>query len=53
LSPDLQVKFLRVLQEREIEAIGGKKRKTNVLFIAATKRNLEEEMAAGRFRMVF
>jgi two-component system response regulator HydG len=51
LSPDLQVKFLRVLQEREIEAIGGKKRKINVRIIAATNRNLEEEMAAGRFRM--
>jgi DNA-binding NtrC family response regulator len=51
LPPDLQVKFLRVLQEREIEPVGGHKRKINVRVIAATNRKLEEEMAAGRFRM--
>jgi two-component system, NtrC family, response regulator HydG len=51
LPIDLQVKFLRVLQEREIEPIGGKKRKIDVRIIAATNRNLEEEMAAGRFRL--
>ena len=51
LPMDLQVKFLRVLQEKEIDPIGGKKRKINVRVIAATNRNLEEEMAAGRFRM--
>jgi two-component system response regulator HydG len=51
LSTDLQVKFLRVLQEREIEPVGGLKRKINVRVIAATNRKLEEEMAAGRFRM--
>jgi two-component system, NtrC family, response regulator HydG len=48
---DLQVKFLRVLQEREIEPIGGKKKKIDVRIIAATNRILEEEMAAGRFRL--
>lgn len=51
LPLDLQVKFLRVLQEKEIEPIGGKKKKINVRVIAATNRNLEEEMALGRFRM--
>ncbi|PZF72712.1 sigma-54-dependent transcriptional regulator [Taibaiella soli] len=51
LPPDLQVKFLRVLQEKEIEPIGGKKKKINVRVIAATNRVLEDEMAAGRFRM--
>jgi two-component system, NtrC family, response regulator HydG len=51
LPLDLQVKFLRVLQEREIEPIGGKKKKIDVRIIAATSRNLEEEMAAGRFRL--
>ncbi|MDB5023413.1 MAG: response regulator [Mucilaginibacter sp.] len=51
LPLDLQVKFLRVLQEKEIEPIGGKKSKINIRVIAATNRNLEEEMAAGRFRM--
>src|SRR5882762_8097484 len=51
LPTDLQVRFLRVLQEKEIEPIGGQKRKINVRVIAATNRNLEEEMATGRFRM--
>jgi DNA-binding NtrC family response regulator len=51
LPLDLQVKFLRVLQEKEIEPIGGQKRKINIRVIAATNRNLEDEMAAGRFRM--
>jgi transcriptional regulator with PAS, ATPase and Fis domain len=48
---DLQVKFLRVLQEKEIEPIGGKKRNIKVRVIAATNRNLVEEMALGKFRM--
>jgi two-component system response regulator HydG len=51
LPLDLQVKFLRVLQEKEIEPIGGKKKKVDVRIIAATNRNLEEETASGRFRM--
>ncbi len=51
LPLDLQVKFLRVLQEREIEPVGGRKKKINVRVIAATNRILEEEMAAGRFRI--
>lgn len=49
---ELQVKLLRVLQEREIERIGGKTPlKIDVRIIAATNKNLEEEVAAGRFRM--
>ncbi|WP_228012015.1 sigma 54-interacting response regulator [Flavobacterium hungaricum] len=49
---ELQVKLLRVLQEREIERIGGKSPiKVDVRIIAATNKNLEEEVAAGRFRM--
>ncbi|WP_259067908.1 sigma-54-dependent transcriptional regulator [Mucilaginibacter sp. X4EP1] len=51
LPLDLQVKFLRVLQEQEIEPIGGKKKKINVRIIAATNRNLDEEMSLGRFRI--
>jgi two-component system response regulator HydG len=51
LPPDLQVKFLRVLQQKEIEPLGGKKKDINVRVIAATNRNLEEEIASGRFRM--
>lgn len=49
---DLQVKLLRVLQEREIERIGGSATfKINVRIIAATNRNLEKEVAEGRFRI--
>ncbi len=49
---ELQVKLLRVLQEKEIERIGGRSPiKIDVRIIAATNRNLEEEVAAGRFRL--
>ncbi len=49
---ELQVKLLRVLQEREIERIGGKMPiKVNVRVITATNRNLENEIAANRFRL--
>ncbi|TKC62227.1 sigma-54-dependent Fis family transcriptional regulator [Pedobacter hiemivivus] len=51
LPLDLQVKLLRVLQEREVEPIGGKKRTIDVRIIAASNRMLEEEVAAGRFRL--
>ena len=51
LPQDLQVKLLRVLQEKEIDVIGGKKKKIDVRVIAATNSNLEEEVAAGRFRV--
>ena len=48
---DLQVKLLRVLQEREIERIGGRGViKVDVRIIAATNRDLEKEMEEGRFR---
>ena len=49
---DLQVKLLRVLQEKEIEPIGSRSPiKINVRIIAATNRNLEKEVAEGRFRL--
>lgn len=49
---DMQVKILRVLQEKEIERIGGKSPiKIDVRIIAATNRNLEKEIAEGRFRL--
>lgn len=51
LPQDMQVKLLRVLQEQEIDVIGGKKRKIDVRIIAATNSNLEDEVAAGRFRL--
>ena len=51
LSPALQVKLLRVLQEREFERVGGTRTiKVNVRLIAATNKNLEEAIAAGAFR---
>lgn len=51
LPLDLQTKFLRVLQEKEIEPIGGKRKKVDVRVLAATNRNLEEEISKGRFRL--
>lgn len=48
---EIQSKLLRVLQEKEICPIGGKRKKVNVRIIAATNRNLEDEVAAGRFRL--
>jgi two-component system response regulator AtoC len=51
MSLMLQSKLLRVLQEREFERVGGVKRiKLRARVIAATHRNLSEEVAAGRFR---
>ena len=49
---DLQVKLLRVLQEKEIEPIGARSPvKVDVRVIAATNRKLEKEVAEGRFRL--
>jgi two-component system response regulator HydG len=47
----VQAKFLRVLQEKEVEPIGGRLMKVDVRVIAATNRDLDEEIAKGRFRM--
>ena len=47
----LQVKILRVLQEKEIERVGGTGvKKVDVRVIAATNRDLEREVSQGRFR---
>jgi two-component system NtrC family response regulator len=51
LSSSLQVKLLRVLQERIIERVGGVKPiAVDIRIIAATNKNLREEMEKGRFR---
>jgi formate hydrogenlyase transcriptional activator len=51
LSLPAQAKLLRVLQEQEFERVGGSETiKVNVRMIAATNRNLNDEIAAGRFR---
>jgi len=52
MPAELQVKLLRVLQEQEIERIGGKAPvKIDVRIIAATNRVLEKEVEEGRFRL--
>jgi len=52
LPLDSQVKLLRVLQEKEIQRLGGNKTiKINVRVVAATNRSLEKEVAEGRFRL--
>jgi Nif-specific regulatory protein len=51
ITPALQVKLLRILQEQEFERVGGTKTvKTNVRLVAATNRNLEEMVKKGEFR---
>jgi transcriptional regulator with PAS, ATPase and Fis domain len=51
ISPGMQVKILRVLQEKEIRRIGeNKTRPVDFRIVSATNRNLSEEVAAGRFR---
>ncbi|QDT30846.1 sigma-54-dependent transcriptional regulator [Thalassoglobus polymorphus] len=50
-SPSLQVKLLRVLQDREFEPVGGTKtHKVDVRLILATNESLEERVASGDFR---
>ena len=50
LSPQVQVKLLRVLQEGEYEPLGGNTVKADVRVVAATNRDLLAEVQAGRFR---
>lgn len=51
LPPQAQIRLLRVLQNREIERVGGTKQiPLNIRVIAATNKNLEEMVMAGQFR---
>jgi Nif-specific regulatory protein len=51
ISPSFQVKLLRVLQERELERVGGNRTiKIDVRLICATNRNLEDAVKSGDFR---
>ncbi|MDY0003708.1 MAG: sigma-54 dependent transcriptional regulator, partial [Polyangia bacterium] len=51
LPPEVQIKLLRVLQEREFERIGSQETvKVDVRLVSATNRNLEELIAKGLFR---
>ena len=51
MSPAMQVKLLRVLQERELTRVGGAEViKVNVRLIAASNKDLKKEMERGRFR---
>lgn len=51
LTPAVQIRLLRVLQEREFERVGGNETvKVNVRVITATNRDLEAMMASGKFR---
>jgi two-component system response regulator HydG len=50
LSPQVQVKLLRVLQEGEYEPLGGNTVKADVRVVAATNRDLLAEVQGGRFR---
>src|SRR6185295_18840846 len=51
VSPQVQVKLLRLLAEKEFQRVGGtRSERADVRFIAATHRNLEEMIDAGTFR---
>jgi len=51
LSPTLQVKLLRVLEDKLVKRVGGlEPRKVDLRFVSATNRNLEQEVAKGNFR---
>lgn len=51
ISPAMQVRLLRVLQEQSLMRLGGERPiKVDTRVVAATNRDLEEEVAAGRFR---
>ncbi len=51
LHPEMQVKFLRILQEKKVEAVGGyREEEVDVRIIAASNRNLQDATSRGDFR---
>ncbi|HPE88083.1 MAG TPA: sigma-54 dependent transcriptional regulator [Spirochaetia bacterium] len=51
INQNVQIKILRVLQDKRFERVGGEETiETDVRVVAATNRDLKEEIAAGRFR---
>jgi two-component system, NtrC family, response regulator HydG len=51
VSPSMQLKLLRALQEKEFERVGGEQTlKVDVRVLSATNKDLKQEVAAGRFR---
>ena len=51
INQNVQIKILRVLQEKKFERVGGEQTiEVDVRIVAATNKNLEEEVKAGRFR---
>lgn len=50
LSPTLQVKLLRVLEDGNVRRLGGEETQVNVRILAATHQDLQEAVKAGRFR---
>ena len=51
ISPDIQVKLLRVLQERRFERVGGSEEiEVDIRVVAATNKNLQEEVEKGNYR---
>jgi two-component system response regulator HydG len=50
IPPQVQVKLLRVLEEGEIERLGGKSARVDIRLVAATNRDLPQQVRDGRFR---
>lgn len=50
MPPPLQVKLLRVIEDKTLDIVGGNPKRVDIRFIAATNKNLEELVLQGKFR---